>query len=456
MALARDSLALGYVPLDDHFAYTPTVHPVVIHEWGSGMLLYGLATHGGVWAFQAARLSLLALTTVACTRVAVARGATLGSLWLLALPAIVMGWIGLTAIRPQVFTVAFLALWLIFIEADRRGDRRWIGFAIAANLVWQNLHGGFVVGWGFLVLHALEQACRRRPFAHVLGAAVAMAVLVAINPYGFAYYPYLAEALTMSRELIGEWQPIWHANPIAFGVYLVSILVAVALFVRVWPRAIPGWPILATAAVMAANHERHVSIYALVWFAYVPPLLARTSPIQGLDVRFERPGSPLAVAAVTVSLALACVSLIANRPWELTVPGTPRAGVPGPYPVGAVEYLKAHHVRANLFTPFIVGAYVLWKATPDIKVSLDSRYEAAYPTSLLRENLDFYDAKSGWEATLAKYPTTLVLAPLDSPIAASLPSLGPWRAVYRDDVYVVFARESLPIETHGPLIGTLP
>src|SRR5437762_3685670 len=52
MALAREGIARGRVPLEDSFAYTPTVHPMVQHEWGTGIVLYGLATHGGVWAFQ--------------------------------------------------------------------------------------------------------------------------------------------------------------------------------------------------------------------------------------------------------------------------------------------------------------------------------------------------------------------------------------------------------------------
>src|SRR5262249_29611184 len=97
MALARAAIALGHMPVEDLFAYPPTVRPVVQHEWGSGVVLYGLATHGGVGAFQIARLALLVFSAVVCTRVAVRRGATLGALSLLALPAIVMSWIGLTA-----------------------------------------------------------------------------------------------------------------------------------------------------------------------------------------------------------------------------------------------------------------------------------------------------------------------------------------------------------------------
>jgi hypothetical protein len=266
MALAREALALGHVPLTDRFAYTPTVTPVVHHEWGSGMLLYFLATHGGLIALQLVRALLIALLALGVLRVARERGATTGVLAALAPPALVMSWIGLTALRPQLVTLVFLAVWLHLIERDRRGDRGWIPLALVGHLAWLNLHGGFVVGMAFLALHAVEQAVRRRPFAHVLGVLGAMAALVSVNPYGFAYYGYLSDALTMARPNIGEWQPIWRAHPFGFGVYLVSLAIAGAALAGTGPSRAPGWPILVAGAYLAASHERHVSIHALVWF----------------------------------------------------------------------------------------------------------------------------------------------------------------------------------------------
>ena len=67
MSLARETLALGRVPLDDTFAYTPTVSPVVHHEWLWGMLLYGLGLHGGIAALQALRVAGLVRTNAGRT-----------------------------------------------------------------------------------------------------------------------------------------------------------------------------------------------------------------------------------------------------------------------------------------------------------------------------------------------------------------------------------------------------
>jgi hypothetical protein len=129
--------------------------------------------------------------------------------------------------------------------------------------------------------------------------------------------------------------------------------------------------------------------------------------------------------------------------------------------VGPVAYLGEHAVRANVLVPFGVGAYVSWKLAPAVKVSLDSRYESAYPPALLEEHIAFFQAREGWEAMLARYPTDLVLAQTTMPVTARLSTQSSWTIVYRDDAYVVFARPgfaSLPFrDRRGErLAGTFP
>jgi hypothetical protein len=463
MALARETLALGYVPVDDRFAYTPTVFPVVQHEWGSGMVLLFLARHGGLLALQSARVILATLLVVGAVRVGRQRGATTATLVALAPLAIVMSWIGLTAIRPQVFTLVLLALWLDLIEQDRRGGRRWVAVAIASQLVWQNLHAGFVVGWAFLALHTVEQIWRRRPVRHLLVLAPVLVALVAINPYGFEYYPYLARALTMDRPLIGEWQPIWHAAPAAIAVVGAATLVALLALLGAGPGSAPGWTILVAAIYLATSHERHVSIYALVWFAYVPALVAATEAGRTLQRTWERPAH-LAARTVGVVITALCFALFAShRPWRLVVPGTTREGAPSPYPVGPVGYLDQHGFTGNVFVPFVVGAYVSWNLHPRVKVSIDSRYEVAYPPDRLLEHIRFYDAEPGWQDILTRYPTDLILVRHTDRVEEALATQTPWAVVYRDDAYTMFARPGfdrslLPVEDRRgvPSLGHFP
>jgi hypothetical protein len=158
--------------------------------------------------------------------------------------------------------------------------------------------------------------------------------------------------------------------------------------------AVSGWPILAVSAYFAASHERHVSIWALVWFAYVPAMVAATPAGARLRRLWDRPAGPATQAAGLVVLAASATLFLSHRPWRLSVPGTTRVGALDPYPVGPVEWLRANAVSANVLVPFGVGAYVSWNLHPRVKVSFDSRYEAAYPPELLPAHIDFFAARS--------------------------------------------------------------
>ena len=151
-----------------------------------------------------------------------------------------------------------------------------------------------------------------------------------------------------------------------------------------------------------------------------------------------------------------------QRPWVLTVPANAAVGrsLPYPYPAGVVDHLAAEHFEGNVMVPFEVGAFVIWKLHPRVKVSLDSRYEVAYRPGLVEEHLEFYDAGPAWRSIRERYPTDLVLVRNDEPVGAALRDEGVWRMGYQDDVYTVFARPGVALpyrDRRGEqLSGTFP
>lgn len=99
--------------------------------------------------------------------------------------------------------------------------------------------------------------------------------------------------------------------------------------------------------------------------------------------------------------------------------------------------------------PFTAGAYVSWKLYPAVRVSLDERYEVAYPTQWIEEVVAFYNADPGWETTLTRYATDAVLVPWYSELNDLLGDAPDyaggrlWRCVYRDDAFSIFVREGI-------------
>jgi hypothetical protein len=456
MSLFRDALRTGWVPDQDRFAYTPTVTPSLHHEWGAGAVAYAVAVATGLPGLHLLRLALLAAIAAVAVRVALLRGARPTVLQALAVLAIPMGWITFTLVRAQLYTVLGLAVLLACLEADRRGERRWIGPWLALWVLWVNLHAGFVVGGVFLAAHAAEQWWRGRPVRHLLATLAAMVALVSVNPYGLRYYPHLVHSLTADRSLIAEWAPLWASRPPAIALALVSMLVAAMALRRVGLREAPGWPLLALAAAAAVQSERHVSIYALVWLTQVPGLVSRTRLGDLLDRVQDRWGMLLWSVVLAAGLAFG----LRMRPWDTPVDGVgdPRQAVT--YPVGPVDYLERERVTGNLFVPFELGAYVSWKTDGRVKVSLDSRFEAAYAPGLLAEHLAFLGAAPGWRDMLSRYPHDLILVARDAPVAAPLSAEPGWTQVYQDDGFRLFARDGihLPVvDRRGERIaGTFP
>jgi hypothetical protein len=183
LALAREIVAEGRVPSTDTFAYTPTVEPCVHHEWGTGLALHAAKAVGGESGVLLVGWCLAALIVGLALAAARRSGASAPMLLALAPIAIFLSWIGFTFVRAQMFSLAFLGVLLLCLQADRRGNRRWALFWPLAHAVWLNLHAGFVVGVLFLGLHTFESALRRKDVRHLVALLAAELALVAVNPW---------------------------------------------------------------------------------------------------------------------------------------------------------------------------------------------------------------------------------------------------------------------------------
>lgn len=458
MALFREMLRAGAVLHEDVFAYTPTVNPVVHHEWGTGAVLYGItvSTGWGAAGLLLLRYALIAAIAVLCYACAKRRGAGEFLLVLAAALAIVLLSPGLSPVRAHMFTFAGVAALLLLLEADRHGARWWIAAWLPLYLVWLNLHGGFVVGAVLFATYTLERWARAwstegrrtafRKTWHLFAAGVMMVVLPLGNPYGWQYVPYLWAALRLERSLVAEWAPLWdpRVERTLVVAYAVSWLLTLYAVIRIGNvRRLPALAMLIVTGVFALQHQRMLAIYGIVWFCYVPAFL-RETPLNVLIERLVRRYA----YAVTVLALLCGVGVLglaaARRPWELRIPAIPGKDQPF-YPVGAVEYLARQRFSGNVMTPFDVGAFVSWKLHPSVKVGMDSRYEAAYPPGAAQENFDFYTGRANWRETLARYPTDVVLVPGWSPLDTLLtkePERRTWTRIYRDDGYSLFASKA--------------
>lgn len=464
MSLYRESLVLGEFPQDDVFAYTPTVSPSVHHEWATGAVLYfvTIGTGLGLAGLAGLKFLLIAALWLMLYRVARMRGAHPYIFALFAFFCFPVFWVGFATIRAQLFTLVFVAAQLWMQELDWRGRRAWTLLWLVMLMAWLNMHAGFVVGLGLISFHSMER-CIASWFAHrslsrvfcdtwhlIATAPVALAALL-VNPYGAQYIPYLVRAIAMDRPLIREWLPLWHTHDPVVTLTMFGASLAIFVFaLRNNPlRRWRGASFLVLSAYMTLKHIRHGSIFGVVWLAYVPAWISRTSLGKNFILWIDQ----CRVAMIRTSQVLTCVCLLFagyHHCWRPTLPPVPRYSSAS-YPTQALSYLQDQGFRGNLMTPFHVGAYVSWEMYPDVKVSFDGRYEVAYQDHIMSEHDQFYDGdEHGW-SLLDKYPTDAVLIHQQAKVCDqleafrgrsrdSLPKTNEdWRIVYEDDAFILLA-----------------
>jgi hypothetical protein len=439
MALIRESLRAGHLLTRDVFAYTPTVYPCIHHEWGAGLVAYGLTYWVGSDAILILKYLMALLIAILCLRCAQSIGADV-HVWAVLCPiAIYLSQLGfLSVIRAQVYSFFFAACCFWVFEQDRRGNRRWLIPWLCIFPVWVNVHGGFVVGIGLLALYAFEQALRRQPVLHlfcVLGGSI---IEVFINPFGPAYVRYMVRALAMTRPYIQEWRPLWVSGPLRTTIFLVAVALAAYSVAKIGIRRAPGLLMLIAAAVQATLHLKLMPLFAIAWLSHVPAYVQQT-PIGEWITNFTQRRVAFVLSIWLLVTVIYLTDAIRWQFWRMRVPQTDSTFA---YPVGAVEYLRQQSFVGNLMVPFRQGAYVSWKLFPAVKVSVDSRYEVAYSEDWVDRTFQFYAAEPGWRETLNAYPTDLVLVPKIALVARVIDQSG-WHTVYADREFEIFARPGL-------------
>jgi hypothetical protein len=135
-------------------------------------------------------------------------------------------------------------------------------------------------------------------------------------------------------------------------------------------------------------------LQALGWAAFtrLPPRLKRLAqPALGVTLVYGL----LAVFVAAVFLPGASLEVLAPVGHDA---------------VREVDILSRAHATGNLATPFGWGCYCAWRLAPDIKISMDGRYETTYPESTFELNNRFYEKRGAdWDRLIRDYPVDYVI-----------------------------------------------
>jgi hypothetical protein len=416
-----DLIATHTLPAVDRYSFTSTP-PWVNHEWLSDALFATAYANGGLPG-----LVLLRILSLSGALIALNRGLRYVSWPLrdgLIAAAVLMSLPLLGTVRPQIFSFPLYALALVGLSEDAV----WLPLVF---VVWANLHGGWLIGLGAVVVRTAVAPTKRRVLV-----AVGCAAATLLTPFGFSLWWALADAILRGWADVVEWQPVWR---LSFGVQdaiLWTVCAGVVVFARYKTLPVTTWQWIWTAcvAIASARVRRHIPFFSLT----VILLLLSHLRIRGVDFSQQRLTPQVAAILIPPVVAACFVAGVLLRPAVTCLPDLPRVE---PEP-SAVRFIQSANLRGRVLMWFNWGLYAVWQVGDQLRVSYDNRRETVYSAETVADHGEFYLGNA------PDYPDRIgadyAWLPPDLPPVAQMTAKG-WHIIFRNPTSVILSKENRPL-----------
>lgn len=432
------------IPTGDVFSFTVPGREWVTQEWGSQVFMYGLWSAAGATGLILVFTGLIIASFALAHRTSTARASVTAVVVLLAAATARP----VTAPRPQMFNLFFLALLIYGLERVRRGsvDAKWVWLAVPLTLVWSNFHSGYLLGVVTLAVYTVgERLETRRANGRAMPAAAASRLplvmgaaflAAAINPNGVAMWTYPITTLRSDtmRTYITEWHsPNFHST----WYWPLALLLIVAVLSVAASTRKPGWTqglLLFGTSVAALQSTRHIPLFAIVAI----PIVAEQLEVawDGMVAKRRAKSSALATSRPIALLTTVLAATIAVMFLAAAVNNNDRA-VAEIYPADAVDaILNSELADARGYNDYGWGGYLIWR---DIPVFIDGRADV-YGDDFMRLYFQAEDAEPDWREPLDSFEVEYALMAPNAALGVVLSEAPEWTRVYLDDIAQIYAR----------------
>lgn len=442
------------IPDQDPFSFTVSGKAWITHEWLSQLIMWLLYLVGGfpllILAFAAvitATFGLIYLNSAGKPVLAVFLG-------LIAAFASAITW----GVRPQMFNPLFLALFMIILEAVRRGrfGMRAILWLPALTIVWANLHSGYLAGIALIVVYAVgdglqgllrgrlvatERLLTGRQIGLFLAAAAGCLLAAALNPNSFSLWLYPFETLRSPsmQQFIQEWQPPLLREPM-FWPFAILLFLGVVGWVYGKRPGLSDFLLFLGTGAAGMMSARNIPLFAVVAAPIISramwPWLEGSALDLGGRAGRKRKRPPRLLQAVNVLLLAIC--LLAGGLWAFDIIAGQDEVVQERFPVAAVDFLEAQGLSEGRgFNDYGWGGYLIWRGIP---VYVDGRADV-YGDDFLFFYQQAALVQEGWREPLQQYDVNYALLHKEARLGVMLQEVGGWREVYADELARIFVRE---------------
>lgn len=345
----------------DPFSYTMPSYPFVDHEWLTNIL------YANLYSFIGLKAMMLFFAFLAFSAVFI-QGFSARKQWVL-LPLLLSaaGLFPFIGIRPQMISwLLFSVLLILLLHPDLWRRFRW--FLPFYIVLWVNLHASFAFGVA-VILTVLFFDCFQRKKIGISDLLLAGSCLLAtfINPYSVRIWWEVWMQMTDSnlKWRIVEWWPA--VTSFNFG-FMLLMPISTVLIVRYWKQfRLMELFLFGVLLIMGITTDRHLPF----WLLLAIPLTSRALTYFYQEAA-EHPWSKIRFMTLynflsfSIFILILLQTLVANWTIQDLRLYTSR------YPEKAVEFLKKHPAKGNIFAEYNWGGYLIWQM-PEKKVFIDGR-----------------------------------------------------------------------------------
>jgi hypothetical protein len=442
----KEILRGSALPRQNLYSYTAPGFPWVNHEWLAEVLFYA------VFRILGSPGLILFKLAVGCGVVWVVNRTIRATVASPIIRALTLVWIMAVLspgfnVRPQIFTFLLLAALVHLLRVQEESGGFVLYAAPALIALWVNLHGGVVAGLASLAFFTLWSVCRSATDANTRGGRLIRVALplglclvaTCLNPYGADLPAFLVRDLALERP-ISEWQPILLLDG-SFLEFKLALLLVLVTSLRREVRWRWEAQLSLLVGLAALYQQRHTPLFAIlaapILGAGIEDAWRRIGERAARRVRPSGGRGALAAGLLTLALVQAISIGRLHLRYRFRIALSPLE-----YPVQAADFLRRNGVKGNLAVPFDWGEYLLWKLSPEIRVSIDGRFTTAYPEEVIRDVWEWSEGQKGWRALLERYPTDLAITRSAFPVTSLLLADPEWINIYSDPTAFVFVRES--------------
>jgi hypothetical protein len=436
----------------DFYSFTTFGQPWINPEWLAEIpyyLAYRAFAERGIFLMMILIVDLIiAGVLLSCYR----RSGHISSSWLATWIAVLLATINIGPRTILFGWLCFLAEMFI-LESFRRGrDRLWLLIPLFA--LWINLHGTWLIGYGFFVLYLASglvegswgsiESTRWTPqqWRKLIAVGTASIAALFLNPYGWrlVLYPFdLIFRQQLNVAVVDEWHSVDFQS--YYGTVIFLIVAGIMLFTLAQRRS---WSLSDVLLALLAFYAglTHVRFLFLAGIVICPMLSIEfgSHVFSPYDPRKDKHWLNVIIMAAFYLFA------IRHIPSSATL----HAAEAQYFPTAALPDLNSHCTDQRVLNRYEWGGYLIWNAR-EIPVFLDSRTDIFEYNGVLLDYLKAVSLRDSF-AVLDHYRIGCVLVNPDSELAYLLRHSPGWKVQHEDTVAILMVRAAAnygnPSQTH--------